>query len=1028
MGNLSKHEMNLSSVCRDHLLAMKWLIAPSRRIGHQWIEALVRSGQSVVNLHPTTSLRLAMDLVGAELVREGLALSSRESGSLIVDAAWEQLSSDGYLGRLERSPNLCALVYESLLSLRLAGHNVKDIDASRLESAAKAKDLTVLLNTYDRFLKEHSLLDEADVMRKAIARLEANADAIDQDTLILIPVGCRTAGLERRFLAALPNTQQIEIDHPMEKEMQGESVPDIALLAGIGQSSVGLQPKHDNSVRFFHAVGEINEIREVFRRCIADSIPLDDVEILHTDTETYVPLIHATACRYGSKEARSEGLAVTFAEGIPASLSRPGRALAAWLQWIGERYPLRLLVDMIGNGLLNVGGGDLSFSFLVRLLRPLAIGLDATDYLPKLDEQIAAARQSSSLPAEGDDADSPEVTFRERRLKGLAALRQLVKRLLGLSSSVATGSPLSVLRAAEEFLATLARSVNEIDRYATEALVEKLQERQLWVQRLDIGLDTHQWLVGLPPQTTVLGSGPRPGHLHVAHVSSGGHSGRRHTFVLGLDDRRFPGAALQDPILLDRERANLSPELPTSTTRLRQKIDDLASMLSRLSGSVTMSWSSHDLVDDRETFPSSVVLSAYRLISGRPDADLEALNAAVGAPVSFAPAAAEKALDESERWLWQLSDDAIRGTNQVGLVEAHFPHLVRGSVAVRQRANGFGPFNGCVPQVGEDLDPFAKEGVVLSASALETAGRCPLEFFFVSALRVRPPDELEVDLDRWLNAKQFGLLLHEVFRRFMTDLGNADQRPQFERDHERLAQVLHETVKRWRRDVPPPNENAFRMQYWQLVRSCRVFLQVEEEHCRTSQPRYFEVALGLEEVGDAGPVDGKDPVKIDLPSGKSIRARGQIDRVDEITQGRFAVWDYKLGSGYGYELTDPFRQGRRVQSVLYLRMMETALREKVDPKAVVEQFGYFFPSIRAHGLRVAWDAKTLSAGMGILESLCSFIAEGAFPATDDREDCRYCDYQSVCRDKSSGVTNQSKTLLDQGGSDSLRHFQELRRG
>ena len=160
---------------------------------------------------------------------------------------------------------------------------------------------------------------------------------------------------------------------------------------------------------------------------------------------------------------------------------------------------------------------------------------------------------------------------------------------------------------------------------------------------------------------------------------------------------------------------------------------------------------------------------------------------------------------------------------------------------------------------------------------------------------------------------------------------------------------------------------------------------------------------------------------------KSIRARGWIDRVDETDASRYSVWDYKVGSGYGYDRVDPFRQGRRVQSVLYLRMIETALRKNLDPKAIVDRFGYFFPSIRAHGLRVDWDADTLAVGLGIVERLCASIEEGTFAATDNKDDCRYCDYASICRDVNR-VTSQSKGLLDRDDLVPLRHFRELRRG
>jgi len=1024
---MSGETTTLKDACKSNLLHTKWLLAPSHRVGHQWIEALVRSGQSVVNLHPTTVLRLALDIVGFELAEDGLTLAGRSVGPLVVDATWDRLSPDGYLGRLEQSADLSAAVCESLLSLRLAGASADDLDESHLESAAKAKDIVVLLNAYEEFLKAHALVDEADVLSRAIAELRADPGVVETETLILIPGGFHTAGLERQFLDALPDSQRVEIWHPADQQDSTGSTTDISLLANIGKTTEGIESNNDGSVKLFRAVGEINEVREALRRCLSDKQPVDDVEILHADAATYVPLIYATARRYFSEPDRPEGVPVTFAEGIPASLSRPGRALVAWLRWTQEDYPQRLLVEMISEGLLDCGNDDLSFGYLARLLRPIAIGLGADKYLPKLDEPIKAMGKAPPKVTDDGDDNSAAVAAHERKLKGLKSLRKLTKQLLGLSQDIVSAAGSSALEAAEKFLKTSARSVSELDRYAAESLVEQLQDRRLWLDRLDVAIDLGKWLAALPDQTSILGSGPRPGHLHVAHIGSGGHSGRKRTFVIGLDDRRFPGAALQDPILLDRERTSLSTELSTSAARLRHKIDELTVMLSRLSGSVTLSWPCHDLADDRETFPSSVVLSAYRLISGSHDADLESLNRAIGPPVSFAPATPDEALDESERWLWRLSDTEIQGTNQIALVEAQFPHLARGSSAQLQQATGFGAFNGYVPQAGKDLDPFAADGPVLSASALETAGRCPLAFFFRNGLKLHPPDELEIDPDRWIDAAQFGSLMHDVFRRFMDELSSAGQRPQFERDHNRLAEILQEAVEQWREDVPPPNENAFRMQYWQLVRTSSIFLQVEEEFCQNSQPRFFEVALGLESVAGGNPLDDKEPSTVSLPNGKSIRARGWIDRVDETDASQYSVWDYKISSGYGYDRADPFRQGRRVQSVLYLRMIETALRKNLDPKAVVERFGYFFPSIRAHGLRVDWDADTLADGMTILERLCASVEDGAFVATNDKDDCRYCDYASICRDVNR-VTSQSKGLLGRDDLVPLKHFRELRRG
>jgi RecB family exonuclease len=451
-------------------------------------------------------------------------------------------------------------------------------------------------------------------------------------------------------------------------------------------------------------------------------------------------------------------------------------------------------------------------------------------------------------------------------------------------------------------------------------------------------------------------------------------------------------------------------------------------MLGRLPGRVTLSWPCRDLAEDRETFPSPVVLAAYRLMSGEGEADMHSLARAAGPPASFAPDLPEKSLDETERWLWRLTGEEVMGADQTALIEPRYPHLARGAAAQRERLGGdFGPFNGRVPQAGVDLDPFAPEGPVLSASALETAGRCPLAFFFRNGLQLYVPEEMELDPDRWLGAREVGILMHDVFRGFLTELSEADAVPQFDRDHQRLAEVLHASVEQWRAAVPPPSESAFRTQYWQLVRTAKVFLQEEEKFCEDSRPRFFEVALGPMNATLEGPLDGAEAAIVSLGGGRAIRAKGRIDRVDQTGPSRYAVWDYKLGSGWGYQQTDPFCRGRRVQSVLYVQMIEAALREMIDPQAVVERFGYFFPGIRAHGHRVAWTADLLAPGLAMLERLGSLIAAGAFHATDHKDDCRWCDYQEVCGDY-EGAAAHTRVLLERGDLPVLAHFRELRNG
>ena len=56
---------NLAELCGQHLLAEKWLLAPNRRVGNQWVEQVARSGQPAVNLRVTTVRSLVMEMAGA---------------------------------------------------------------------------------------------------------------------------------------------------------------------------------------------------------------------------------------------------------------------------------------------------------------------------------------------------------------------------------------------------------------------------------------------------------------------------------------------------------------------------------------------------------------------------------------------------------------------------------------------------------------------------------------------------------------------------------------------------------------------------------------------------------------------------------------------------------------------------------------------------------------------------------------------------------------------------------------------------
>jgi ATP-dependent helicase/nuclease subunit B len=705
------------------------------------------------------------------------------------------------------------------------------------------------------------------------------------------------------------------------------------------------------------------------------------------------------------------------------------------MAWLREGCMQATLARMIQDGLLEIPGMDreeFSFTGMATLFREVGIGLGRDRYIPKLVEKITEVQQTidSKTLVHGGKDRSRDVHKDAHRLKGLNVLLRAVKRLLDISPS-ADSTCDELLAAAKKFLEELARSDTELDNYALKALLDEINEMAVWTDQdaEPTSLDLWEWLSSLPGTVRVGGSGPRSGRLHVAHALSGGHSGRNHTFVIGLDDSRFPGAGLNDPLLLDEERGKLSPKLRKASAELSLKIERFAQLQSRLRGTVTLGFSCLNLQEDREMFPSPVVLSAYRILSNNREGDQGDMMTWLVNPASFSPYTADRCLNEHEWWLWRLcgSEPILNARDAVG---QHFPHLARGFAAAAARdSDEFTMYDGLLAEPPAELDPSSPRGPVLSARRLETVGCCPLRYFFRYVLDISPPQELSVDLTRWLDPVELGNLLHEVFYRFMTEVIAEPRRPLYDRDSPRLFKILDEVVTRYEKLFPPPSPSAFRQQTLQLIRTAKTFLVEEEELCRHSKPLFLEASVGMPPYERSSPLDAQEPVTIPLPGGKTIRAQGRLDRVDSIEDGTksvFSIWDYKTGRPTKYEKLDYFWQGRVIQHALYIEMARAILRKKVSPGAEISHFGYFFPGSGHRGVRIRrWRSQMMGAAE-VIGRLCRILASGCFLATNNaKEDCPFCDYLLVCGDVDA-VAAASARKLENSSNGCLQPIRELR--
>lgn len=1018
----------LSDYCGAHILDEKWVLAPSLRVGHQWLELVARQGRPVLNARVKSFQNLAHELAAPALQANGLAFLGRTQREVLVARSFAELcaAGGGYLSSLAPSLSLIRTLARTLEDLRLAGLSPADLDPDAFEVPAKGREIRSLLSRYEKELQDRSLTDYAGLLELARQRVSS----LRRDVHVLAPEdlleGLRAG--ERALWQAIPESQRtaLEVDQPASPRTGDES--DAALLGWISDPAEAPAPKGDGAARVFRAVGEVNEVREVLRRCLREGIPFDEVELLYSDADTYLPLIYEVA----SSPGESASVPVTFAEGIPVRYSRPGRALLGWLYWRRDGYPQATLAWMIQDGLLRIPSqGPASFSRLAAAFRAVPIGLGADRYLRCLDDAVERCqrrRERRQSDQEDEALTAGKAAELEAHIHALRALRATLAPLLAAATKD-DGTPAGALGAAMAFLRDQVRSASELDSYARERLLREMADLSECAAELEpLDIDTFEWLAELPARLRVLGQGPRPGHLYAAPVWSGGHTGRRHTFVVGLDDSRYPGGLRQEPLMLDAERSRVSEDLPTSARDLEARTLGFARMMARTRGSITLSYCGRDLVDDRDLFPSPVIWSAYRILSGNTTGAYEDLLAWLPASASFAPPEQDDCLDAPDWWRWRLCGETTV-SNAGAAISHQFPHLGRGFVAAEARASeAFTEYDGYVPEAGADLDPRRPGAPAVSASGLELLGRCPRDYFFHYALDIAPPEDLVLDPSLWLDPLERGSLLHDVFRDFMCQLREAGLSPQFDRDHELMEGVLEAHVRGMRDVKPPPSQEAFQREVRELRQSAAIFLREEELHCQGWEPFCFEASIGLPSETES-PLDTTDPIPLTLSDGSSISARARIDRIDRLRTdvSTLAVWDYKTGSTYGFDEANPFSDGRRIQNALYL-MVTRARIEGLQPACTVSSFGYFFPSTRpnAYGERIQWTGEVLIAGgQEVLVRICRLIGSGCFPFTPEPGDARYSDYLPIHGDIAALAEAAARKIANPENA-MLVPFRELR--
>lgn len=1004
---------SLARVAEKHRIARKLIVSPARSVGRELLRRLSLCGTGWIGFEVTTPRPLAIRLAAPELERARLSVIDAFEARSLLDEAIDValLAETPRFGDLVDGVGFRESVQGSIEALRLAGIGPEELDRARLFDADKKRFLRRVLRRYEELLTDRRRVDTAAVFRIAVAAMESEGaklpSSLGTDVVLLQP-GLGIRGFSGRLVSALAarGARVLETDPvrgletpPRTLWSAGKTSSRRSLLFEPGAAPAELEGA---PTAFFRAASVRDELREVLRRVVAEGLRWDQVEIVTPDPEAYGSALHA--------EALELAIPVTFAVGLPVERTRAGRVVRTYLQWIEEGFqadPIRRLLEA-GDLVPPRSRGRHAPAALARRFRSLRIGWGRQRFKTQIRE--ALENLNGLRPGRHDSAEA--FGRRTERARGeLEALRSILYPALRATPTVpdrmggdgSRVSPAEIARGLRAFLRRVPRGIGP-DRLAREE-VERVLERveatlvrrtafraAVTVLRRHLDLRVRAGSGDARPDEGAAPWSSEGGHLHLSDLVHGGFSGREAVFLVGLDSDRVPGFVGQDPVLLDADRRILGEELPTSSELHRQRSFDLAALIARLNGAMTLSFTAWDGPQARSLSPSPLLLQALRLERGEPGLTFKDLDEALGRVVSCVPLSGRPSLDLDDVWMAELGRDEVMRTG-VERVGAAFRGLGAGLALRSESEAGPGPGRGVVRSRPDLFDPRRNASLVISASRLEELGTCPLRYLHSVVLGIRPPDDPVLDPDRWLDPLRRGALLHGVYEetlRRARDGGIETSGPELE---ELAAEILEHAIMRMQAEMPVPGEGALRREAAELASDVRSFVRMVRE---LGAPWVaLELTFGL---GD------DEPMVLRTGTGE-LRLRGAIDRIDEDLEG-LRVIDYKTGVARDFAGSGTYNGGRRLQHALYAHVAERRL------SGSVAQAGYHFPTIRGENRAVMFERLELAGVVTLLDLMLEGAASGSFVPTERPEDCKFCDFATVCRARDTGYGKVESPLAE----------------
>jgi DNA helicase-2/ATP-dependent DNA helicase PcrA len=236
--------------------------------------------------------------------------------------------------------------------------------------------------------------------------------------------------------------------------------------------------------------------------------------------------------------------------------------------------------------------------------------------------------------------------------------------------------------------------------------------------------------------------------------------------------------------------------------------------------------------------------------------------------------------------------------------------------------------------------PRRGEGLLLSASDIETYRSCPLRYKFARVLRIPSPATRN---------QRFGIAVHQVLERYHAQGAST------------LAQLLALLEESWRRAGFGAQGEDHALHEKAVAALRRYHERLAQQR---SQPVWFERAFSF--------------------SLGRHHVRGRVDRVDRLPDGGHELIDYKTGRP---------KSEQQLQQDIQLSLYAIAAKESWQLDAASQSYYYLLDDVKVPLPSVAGqDEWVRHTAIEIAEA----ILQEHFEPTPSRSACGMCDFRIVC--------------------------------